>query len=39
MKYRQHLESTIEGIHREGRYRFFSDPMPVGEWSKKEIAT
>jgi len=25
MKYRQHFESTIESIRREGRYRVFTD--------------
>ena len=25
MKYRQHFESTIEVIRREGRYRVFTD--------------
>jgi hypothetical protein len=33
MKYRQHFEGTIEAIHREGRYRVFTDiiPVPVGD--------
>ena len=28
MKYRQHFESTIEAIRREGRYRVFTDLQP-----------
>src|SRR5882724_8433177 len=28
MKYRQHFESTIEAIRREGRCRVFTDPEP-----------
>jgi hypothetical protein len=28
MKYRQHFESTIEAIRREGRYRVFTNLEP-----------
>jgi hypothetical protein len=28
MKYRQHFESTVEAIRREGRYRVFTNLEP-----------